>query len=50
VPGCSGASTDFFLDGCSDGTTAAEGTASDTAAGADTDASADASVFEGDLA
>jgi hypothetical protein len=45
VPGCSGAGTDFLLVGCSDGTAAAEETASDTtAAGADADAGA------GDLA
>jgi hypothetical protein len=39
VPGCSGASMDFLLAGCSDGTTAAaEGTVSSTAGGADADA------------
>jgi hypothetical protein len=44
VSGCSEASTDFLLTGCSDGTVvvATEGTASDTAASADVDAEAGA--------
>jgi hypothetical protein len=42
VPGFSGASMDFLLSSCSDGTAAAEGTVC-TAAGADADAEADAS-------
>jgi hypothetical protein len=46
VPGCSGASTDFLLAGCSDDTAAAEETASGIATSADTDAG----DLEGDLA
>jgi hypothetical protein len=48
VPGCSDAGTDFLPAGCSDGTAAAEETASGTAASADSDAGA--SDLEGDLA
>jgi hypothetical protein len=41
LPGCSDAGIDFLLAGCSDGTTAAEETASATAAvGSDADAGA----------
>jgi hypothetical protein len=46
VPGCSDTGTDFLLAGCSDGTTAAEGTTSNIAVGADADADSGA----GDLA
>jgi hypothetical protein len=47
MPGCSDVGIDFLLAGCSDGTTAAEETASGTvAAGSDDDADAGA----GDLA
>jgi hypothetical protein len=49
LPGCSDAGIDFLLAGCSDGTAAAEETASSTAAaGSDDDASAGAGA--GDLA
>ena len=44
LPGCSDAGIDFLLAGCSDGTAAAEETASGTGAVADADAGA------GDLA
>ena len=44
LPGCSDADTDFLQVGCSDGTSAAEETASGTGAGADAD------VGAGDLA
>jgi hypothetical protein len=40
VLGCSDAGTNFLPTGCSDGTAAAEETASNTAAGADADAGA----------
>ena len=46
LPGCSDADIDFILAGCSDGTAAAEETASGTAAGSDDDVGAGA----GDLA
>jgi hypothetical protein len=46
VSSCSNAGTDFLPAGCSDGTAAAEGTASGTTAGDD----ADAGDLEGDLA
>ena len=45
VPGCSDAGIDFLLAGCSDGTAAAEETASGTAA-----AGSDADAGAGDLA
>jgi hypothetical protein len=45
LPGCSDASIDFLLDGCSDGTAAAKETASGTAAGGSDD-----DVGAGDLA
>jgi hypothetical protein len=45
VPGCSDADTDFLPAGCSDGTTAAEETASGT-----TVAGSDADAGDGDLA
>jgi hypothetical protein len=44
LPGCSDAGIDFLLAGCSDGTAAAEETASGTGAGVDANAGA------GDLA
>jgi hypothetical protein len=47
VPGCSDADIDFLPAGCSDGTTAAEETASGTAAAS---SDADASAGVGDLA
>ena len=40
LPGCSNTGIDFLLAGCSDGTAAAEETASGTAAGSDADAGA----------
>jgi hypothetical protein len=40
LPGCSDAGTDFLLAECSNGTSAAEETASCTGAGADADAGA----------